>query len=106
MVVNAFNDNRQARLYLKDGQLDLRLLDPKGTLMDRAGNGGPAFAGGPGTADGRPVSRSMERLDGAIDGTLPESWQACALTEGGEGVTPAFRAAVIASPGETNSSPP
>jgi phosphatidylserine/phosphatidylglycerophosphate/cardiolipin synthase-like enzyme len=106
MVVNAFNDNRQARLYLKDGQLDLRLLDPKGTLMDRAGNGGPAFAGGPGTADGRPVSRSMERLDGAIDGTLPESWQACALTEGGEGVTPAFRAAVIASPGETNSPPP
>ena len=103
MVVNAFNDNRQARLYLKDGSLRLRLLDPDGVEIDVVGDGGPAFAGGP---DANAVARSMERLPGAADGTDPASWYACTLPEGGANVREPWRARVIATPGEPNSPPP
>ena len=101
LVVNAFNDNRQARLFLKDAALDLRLLDPTGRVVDRAGDGGPAFFGGP---DGA-VSRSMERRAGAQDGSKPSAWYACTAEQGGEGVNEPFRATTIATPGESNSSP-
>lgn len=99
LVVNAFNDNRQSRLYLKDGSMELYLRDPHGVEVDAAGDGGAAFAGGP---DGGKV-RSMERNDAPGDGSDPASWHACSLAEGGEYVNPAYKAAIIATPGEANS---
>lgn len=103
MVVNPFNDNRQARLYLKDGNLDLRLVDPDGVVVDVSGDGGPAFAGGP-TGDGR--VRSMERRAGDNDGADPASWYASTVEEGGARITPERRGVVLATPGEPNSAPP
>lgn len=99
LVVNAFNDNRQARLYLKDGALELILKDPANRVMDVAGDGGPAFAGG---LDGG-VIRSMERIEGAKDGTKRSSWKACTAPEGGVMVNPDYRHFIIATPGEQNS---
>ena len=101
LVVNAFNDNRQARLYLKDQALELFLLDPDANVMDVAGDGGPAFAGGPEAA----VVRSMERNPTGEDGSLPGSWHACAYEEGVGYVSDRFRSTILASPGEANSSP-
>ena len=110
MVVNAFNDNRQARLYLKDSAQELFLLDPEATRMDAAGDGGPPFAGGP---DGG-VARSMERLDPPGDGTDPSQWADCIAPTGGIWVNPdpvdldapdgeTYRDIIIATPGEENS---
>ena len=101
LVVNAFNDNRQARLYLKDQALELLLLDPDANIMDVAGDGGPAFAGGPEAA----IVRSMERDENGEDGTLPSSWHACAYEEGTGYVSDRFRSTILASPGEANSAP-
>jgi hypothetical protein len=103
MVLNPFNDNRQARLYLKDGTFDLTLLDPDNQVMDRAGDGGPAFAGGP-TDDGR--SRSMERRAEPGDGTRPDDWYASTVEQGGANVTEAYRGLLLATPGEPNSPEP
>jgi phosphatidylserine/phosphatidylglycerophosphate/cardiolipin synthase-like enzyme len=100
LVVNAYNDNRQARLYLKDGQMELFLKDPDNNIMDYAGDGGPAFAGGP---DNQGRVRSMERLANGGDGRDASSWQACQLDEGGANVNAPFRDTIIASPGEMNS---
>ena len=80
MIVNAFNDNRQSRLYLKDTAFELELRDPEGKVMDAIGDGGPAFAGGP--EGNQHVVRSMERIPGT-DGTLPSSWKACSNAVGG-----------------------
>jgi len=99
LVLNPFNDNRQARLYLKDGALELILKDPRGVEMDRAGNGGPAYAGGPGAGK----VRTMERDAAGGDGTDPANWHACSLDEGGENVNEGFRAVMIGTPGEQNS---
>ena len=82
MVVNAFNDNRQARLYLKDTAFELFLKDPGNTVMDVAGDGGPPFAGGP---EGK-ISRSMVRMPGAVDGTVSSAWQDSPVTVGGDWV--------------------
>ncbi len=113
LVVNAFNDNRQSRLYLKDTALDLELRDPAGVAMDHAGDGGPPFAGGP---EGNDVARSMERVSGpaGADGTRPEAWKACSLDQGGAWVSPepvdlddpggpTYRDLIRATPGEPNS---
>ncbi len=99
LIVNAFNDNRQARLYLKDGALELRLLDPDANIVDVAGNGGPAFAGGP-IGD---IAASMERRAAPGDGSLPDAWYSCTLDEGGAYVNEAYKEGIIASPGEPNS---
>jgi len=115
MVVNAFNDNRQARLYPKDGNLKLRLLDPDAVEVDVAGDGGPAFFGGPtspvpdnacGWDVGTIVARSMERRDPAGDGTLADSWYTPSLCEGGDNVREPYRRRVVATPGEPNSPEP
>lgn len=109
LVVNAYNDNRQSRLYIKDGALDLRLKDPQGIVVDRLGDGGPAFWGGPGTGwdaelnRERDVVRSMERRASVGDGTDPASWYACTLETGGENVTEAYKDLMLGTPGETNS---
>ena len=99
LVLNPFNDNRAARLYLKDGQVELFLKDPQNNVIDRAGDGGPAFYGG---IDGR-VIRSMERLSPPGDGSDSDNWQACGLTEGGENVNEDFKGEIMATPGEENS---
>ena len=99
LTVNAFNDNRQSRLYLKDGTLEIMLKDPRGNVMDSAGNGGPAFAGGPSGG----VVRSMERNASPGDGTVAGSWHQCSLSEGGANVNDDFKDDIIATPGEDNS---
>jgi phosphatidylserine/phosphatidylglycerophosphate/cardiolipin synthase-like enzyme len=107
LVVNAFNDNRQARLYIKDGNLDLRLKDPTGRVVDRAGDGGPAYYGGPAdmaTTEGtRNVIRSMERRADPGDGVDPDSWYSYTLELGGDNVNEDFKELMLGSPGETNS---
>ena len=102
MVVNTFNDNRQARLYLKDGALELFLMDPDGAVVDSAGDGGPAFAGGP---EGS-VVRSMERRQNTGDGALPESWYSYSGQIGVGVVNPDFEQEILASPGADNSPEP
>jgi phosphatidylserine/phosphatidylglycerophosphate/cardiolipin synthase-like enzyme len=99
LVLNAFNDNRQARLYLKDGALELFLKDPDAQIADVAGDGGPAFAGGP---DGA-VVRSMERLAGDNAGDQSTAWKSCTATEGNATVNPDYRATILATPGGPNS---
>ena len=99
LIVNSFNDNRQARLYLKDGTLDLRLKDPSAAIVDVAGDGGAAFAGGP--IGGKVYS--MERTSDPGEGTDPASWYTCEAPTGGTNVNPDFRNDIIATPGESNS---
>ncbi|MBX2797222.1 MAG: hypothetical protein KTR31_06140 [Myxococcales bacterium] len=96
LVVNAFNDDRQSRLQLKDQALELFLIDPDANVMDVAGDGGPAFAGGP---DGS-VVRSMVRASIRGDGSVPGSWTASDVTEGGTHVNPDYRSQILATPGE------
>lgn len=106
MVVNAFNDDRQARLYLKDEALQLFLLDADANVVDTVGDGGPPFAGGP---DGN-VVRSMQRADEPGDGADPSRWSASTVEQGGENVNPAqmvpgndgatYRDMILATPGE------
>jgi phosphatidylserine/phosphatidylglycerophosphate/cardiolipin synthase-like enzyme len=99
LVLNAFNDNRQSRLYLKNGAMELFLKDPENNVIDTAGNGSTPFAGGP---DGSTV-RSMERNDTPADGAEATSWHTCSASEGGAYVQPDYRSTVIATPGEENS---
>jgi len=102
-VVNTFNDTRQARLYLKDGSLELILKDPGGQEMDRAGDGGAAFEGGP---EDNGTIHSMERRADPGDGSDPGSWYTCTADEGGSKVHPHYRDEIIATPGEPNSEEP
>ena len=104
LVLNPYNDNRQSRLYLKDGEMQLTLKDPNNVVMDRAGDGGPAFAGSVLTNNGELLEvRSMERRSSYGPGDDPASWQSCTLDEGGANVNPGFRDYIIATPGEPNS---
>jgi phosphatidylserine/phosphatidylglycerophosphate/cardiolipin synthase-like enzyme len=102
LVVNSFNDNRQHRLYLKDGAFELILRDPDGVAIDRAGDGGPAFAGGP-NEDGSQV-RSMERAADPGDGADPSRWAAFSGDQGTGVVNPDYADEILASPGAPNSS--
>ncbi len=99
MVVNPFNDDRAARLYLEDEFLRLRLLDPLGVEADVVGDAGPPFAGGPGSEG---EARSMERLPGGEDGTDALSFAACPLDVGGNYVREDWRDLILATPGEEN----
>lgn len=100
MVLNVGNDDRLARLSLKDAALTLRLIDPDAVQIDAAGDGGPAFVGGP-TADAR--VRSMERNDEPGDGTQREAWHACTLETGGANVNDDYQDEILGTPGEANS---
>ncbi len=103
LILNSFNDNRQARLYLKGSAIELFLKDSNGRVVDVAGDGGAAFAGGP--VSGR--AHSMERREADPgDGSDPANWYTCTAAEGSDAIHPAFRDQVIATPGEPNSSPP
>lgn len=113
-IMNVANDPRFLRLNLHNLDFRLRLLDPRGNVIDTAGDGGPAFTGGRRTSGEAVVNRSMERIHVVCpddagdcapigDGSLAASWQACQLDEGGANVTEAYRSIVLATPGEPNS---
>jgi hypothetical protein len=102
MVLNTFNDNRQSRLYLKDGAMELYLKDPHAEIVDRVGDGGAPFAGGP---DGGTVY-SMERRATPGDGADPASWYTCTLDEGVGAVNPVYASELIGTPGAENSPEP
>lgn len=106
MVVNAFNDNRQARLYLVDGAMDLRLIDPRGVEVDALGDGGPPPEGGPGIGADLGKAFSMERRADPGDGRDPASWYTCTLAEGGTHVHDDHKTIMIGTPGEANSPEP
>jgi phosphatidylserine/phosphatidylglycerophosphate/cardiolipin synthase-like enzyme len=114
-VMNMANDARFLRLNLHNARMRLRLVDPRGNVVDIAGDGGPPFWGGRESTDaGGIITRSMERIHVVCpegdttcvpiaDGTLPSSWQAFQGTSGGSNVREGFRGIVFASPGENNS---
>jgi len=101
LVLNAYNDNRQARMYLKDGTLEMTLQDPNGVMVDKVGDGSPPWAGGP---VGNRVY-SMERRFNPGNGENPGSWYSCTRNEGGVNVNDDFKSYIIATPGEPNSNP-
>lgn len=102
-VLNTANDPRFRRLNLKNGSMQLELRNTRQVVIDRAGDGSPAYFGG---REGD-TNYSMERIiaaDGNVgDGDVRSSWKQCAASEGGENVNEAFRSFIIATPGEPNS---
>ena len=82
MVVNSFNDDRQARLALKDGALGLRLLDPDGTEMDVEATAVPPTPGLSPTAPSCPwsVRTSQARETTPPTGTRAASKSAAATS--------------------------
>ena len=113
-IMNVSNDPRFLRLSLHNLDFRLRLLDPRGTEFDRAGDGGPAFFGGR-EASGTPARNfSMERIHTDCSaatgpcarftpGDSPAAWRACSAAKGGANVNDAFQSYIIATPGEPNS---
>lgn len=102
-VMNGANDARFLRLNLHNVRFGLRLMDPRGNIIDVAGNGGPPFAGGRREEGGQIKNYSMERVFPLKDGDEPSAWQDCRADEGGRHVVPRFRDRIIATPGEENS---
>ena len=129
LILNSYNDNRQARLYLIDDALELYLNDPFGVRMDTVGDGGPAFAGGPSGTIGydwvdddgmtqtetATLVRSMVRIDPDRDGSDPAAWAPSSVDEGGSWVNadpgigfayptpvyvPYYKDTILATPGE------
>ena len=112
-VMNTANDTRFLRLNLSNADFFMQLVDPRGNVIDTAGDGGVPFYGGRQDVGGEIRNFSMERIhfDCAGDpdctpigpGDDPGSWAQCTLEEGGAHVRDAFRERIIASPGEANS---
>ncbi|MCA9540252.1 MAG: lamin tail domain-containing protein, partial [Myxococcales bacterium] len=121
-VMNMANDARFLRMNLSNVAFRLRLLDPRGTEIDRAGDGGPPFAGGRewmrGSSGDDPrdqIVRSMERVhfdcgtdsncDIIRDGGDADSWRACTDPSTAQTVQirPGYESNVIATPGQPNS---
>lgn len=102
-VMNSANDPRFLRLNLHNAQFRLRLLDPRGNVIDEAGDGGPPFVGGRNQERGSIVNRSMERVHPLRNGADPAAWRACDADEGGANVREEYRSRIIATPGEPNS---
>jgi hypothetical protein len=119
-VMNTANDPRFLRLNLHNARFTLRLLDPRGNVVDVAGDSGPPFAGGRQSyPQGEYGLRnfSMERIhvdvpcpgdpnsmcSVTLPGDDPNAWSQCAADGGGGNVNPEFRDFIIATPGEPNS---
>lgn len=112
-VMNTANDQRFLRLNLRNASLRLELSDPRGVVIDVAGDHGPPFAGGREESGGSIINYSMERVhvpecvndpacDAWLPGELPEAWQRSAATIGGANVGPEYRDRIYATPGEPN----
>lgn len=123
-VMNNANDARFLRLNLHNARFRLRLIDPRGTVVDLAGNGAAPFTGGRTWTGNQSDPRnqyvqSMERIhfdcEGQTDcspiqdGGLATSWRACTLSDdAGEKeqqqsqIRPSYRAHVFATPGQPN----
>ena len=98
LIVNSFNDNRQARLYLKDGALDLRLKDPSAAIVDVAGDGGAVC--------GRPHRRQgllMERTSDPETAPTPTRGTPVKLLRVEQTSIQNLENDIIATPGESNS---
>lgn len=122
-VMNMANDQRFLRLNLSNSRLELRLLDPRGQVVDVAGDGGAPFAGGrefmPGGDADDPRDqrvRSMERVHVDCegqgddcrtigDGARASSWRACTAPDPEKTVQirEGYGDHVIATPGQPNS---
>ncbi len=102
-VMNTANDPRFLRLNLHNAKFSLRLLDPRGNVMDVAGDNGPPFAGGRRVEGGSMLNYSMERVHPVIDGSKAEAWQECTADQGGIHIREEFRNSIRATPGEANS---
>ena len=102
-VMNTANDARFLRMNLHNARFKLNLLDPRGNVIDTAGDGGPPFVGGRNEEGGGIVNRSMERLHPIRPGDQASSWAACSLDEGGTFVREGYRSRIRATPGEPNS---
>lgn len=128
-VMNTANDQRFLRLNLRNASLFLRLVDPRGTEIDHAGDGGPPFFGGrryvseseldpipsadadacsdivDSNGNQRMVNYSMERRhftdgDPIRNGALRDSWARASST--GANINPCFEYNIVATPGEKN----
>ncbi|WP_158542467.1 phospholipase D-like domain-containing protein [Lujinxingia litoralis] len=102
-VLNTANDPRFRRLNLKAASMQLELRNTRQVVVDRAGDGSPAYFGG---RQGD-TNYSMERIidsNGSVGaGDQRGSWKQCSATEGGVNVNEAFRSFIFATPGEANS---
>ena len=122
-VMNMANDARFLRINLHNGAFDLRLTDPRGNIVDRAGNGRSAFAGGRRCRGGGTdcpirdqIVHSMERVhvdcdnqgescEPIIDGTKAAAWRTCenATDEQRAQIRTDNRRYIMATPGRSNS---
>lgn len=102
-VMNIANDPRFLRLNLHNAQFRLNLQDPRGNIIDFAGDGGPPFHGGRNMEGATVRNRSMERVHPIAPGDTASAWRACSADEGGAHVREGYRGVIIATPGEPNS---
>ena len=102
-VMNSANDQRFLRLNLHNANFFLQLVDPRGNVIDVAGDGGPPFAGGRQSVGGTFLNFSMERTHPLEDGSKSSSWRQCVATQGGAHVNEVYRSVIMATPGEPNS---
>ena len=122
-VMNLANDARFLRINLHNGTFKLRLTDPRGTIVDVAGNGLGALAGGRVCRDGArqceirdQVSRSMERVhvdctnqgpdcQRVLPGDTAAAWRTCANPPESQKaqIRPENRRFIDATPGQVNS---
>ena len=82
--MNMANDARFLRINLHNGAFKLRLTDPRGTVVDVAGDGAGPFAGGRECSDGQAQCDarlqkvySMERVHPVEPGDTARAWKRC-----------------------------
>ena len=120
-VLNNANDARFLRLNLRNARFRIQLIDPRGTVIDRAGDGTAPFFGGRERLEGERHPRnqrvfSMERVHSECaaddaectaigDGQRRESWRACSSPSVAsvQQIRPERRDNVVATPGQPNS---
>ena len=107
-VMNTANDGRFLRPNLHNARFRLRLLDPRGRMVDVAGDGAAPFAGGRRGDSPNPrdhTVHSMERVHPIGPGDEPSSWRACEnpSPEQMQQIRTQRRLNVVATPGQRNS---
>jgi phosphatidylserine/phosphatidylglycerophosphate/cardiolipin synthase-like enzyme len=122
-VMNMANDARFLRINLHNGTIGIRLTDPRGNVVDRAGDGLGAFEGGRRCRSGGTdcgirdqINYSMERIHfdcasqgddckSVRDGTKPDAWRTCANAsdEQRRQIRSENLRYIMATPGQANS---